>query len=84
MTAHFPILSVLLWLPIIGGLVVLVAGRVAPTAVRWLALLFSLMTFAISIPLWTQFDTSTASMQFVERVPWIPALHSTYYLGVDG
>ena len=84
MTAHFPILSVLLWLPIIGGLVVLAAGRVAPTSVRWLALLFSLMTFAISIPLWTQFDTSTASMQFVESLRWISTFNVHYALGVDG
>ncbi|MGH8371853.1 MAG: NADH-quinone oxidoreductase subunit M [Gammaproteobacteria bacterium] len=84
MTGHFPILSVLLWLPIAGGLIVLLAGRVAPTTVRWLALLFSLMTFAISIPLWTQFDTSTASMQFVENLPWISTFNVHYALGVDG
>ncbi|HET7649873.1 MAG TPA: NADH-quinone oxidoreductase subunit M [Gammaproteobacteria bacterium] len=84
MTAHFPILSVLLWLPIVGGLVVLAAGRVAPTSVRWLALLFSLVTFAVSLPLWTQFDTSTASMQFVENIPWISTFNVHYALGVDG
>jgi NADH-quinone oxidoreductase subunit M len=84
MTGHFPILSVLLWLPIAGGLIILAAGRVAPTMVRWLALLFSLMTFAISIPLWTQFDTTTASMQFVENLPWISTFNVHYALGVDG
>ncbi|HET7394912.1 MAG TPA: NADH-quinone oxidoreductase subunit M [Gammaproteobacteria bacterium] len=84
MTGHFPILSVLLWLPIAGGLIVLAAGRIAPTSVRWLALLFSLVTFAISIPLWTQFDTSTAAMQFVENHPWISTFNVNYALGVDG
>jgi NADH-quinone oxidoreductase subunit M len=84
MTGHFPILSVLLWLPIVGGLIVLAAGRIAPTSVRWLALLFSLVTFAISIPLWTQFDTSTAAMQFVENHPWISTFNVNYALGVDG
>ncbi|HEX5340037.1 MAG TPA: NADH-quinone oxidoreductase subunit M [Gammaproteobacteria bacterium] len=84
MTAHFPILSVLLWLPIAGGLIVLVAGRIAPTSVRWLALLFSLVSFAISIPLWTEFDTSTAAMQFVEKLPWISTFNVHYALGVDG
>lgn len=84
MTAHFPILSVLLWLPIVGGLIVLIAGRIAPTSVRWLALLISLVVFAISIPLWTQFDTSTAAMQFVENHVWISTFNIHYALGVDG
>src|SRR5690606_27175582 len=40
--------------------------------------------FGLSIPLWTGFDTGTAALQFVEQLPWIPAFHATYYLGVDG
>jgi NADH-quinone oxidoreductase subunit M len=51
---------------------------------RWLALGISVMTFLISIPLYTGFDTTTAAMQFVERSPWIDALNVEYYLGVDG
>ena len=84
MSGHFPILSVLLWLPIVSGLIVLIAGRIAPTSVRWLALLFSLVIFAISVPLWTQFDTSTAAMQFVENHVWISTFNIHYALGVDG
>ncbi len=84
MTTHFPILSVLLWLPIAGGVIVLLAGRVAPGWVRWLALFFSVLVFAISVPLWTQFNTGTAAMQFVENLPWIRTFHVHYHLGVDG
>ena len=84
MTTHFPILSVLLWLPIAGGVIVLLAGRVAPRWVRWLALFFSVLVFAISVPLWTQFNTGTAAMQFVENLPWIRTFHVRYHLGVDG
>jgi NADH-quinone oxidoreductase subunit M len=51
---------------------------------RWLALGISVLTFIVSIPLYTQFDTSTAVMQFVERSSWIAALNVEYYLGVDG
>ncbi|HEX2667986.1 MAG TPA: NADH-quinone oxidoreductase subunit M [Gammaproteobacteria bacterium] len=83
MTGHF-ILSLLLWLPIAGGLLVLAAGRVAPGAVRWLALLTALVTFAVSVPLWTQFDTTTAAMQFTEKLPWISTFNVYYALGVDG
>jgi len=84
MTTHFPILSVLLWLPIAGALVVLLAGRVAPRSVRWLALFFSTVVFAVSVPLWTGFDAGTASMQFVENVSWISTFNAHYHLGVDG
>jgi len=82
--AHFPILSVLLWLPIAGALVVLLAGRMAPKSVRWLALFFSTVVFAISVPLCTGFNTGTASMQFVENIPWISTFNVHYHLGVDG
>ncbi|MGH8402351.1 MAG: NADH-quinone oxidoreductase subunit M, partial [Gammaproteobacteria bacterium] len=67
MPVHFPVLSAMLWLPIIGGCVVLLAGRVWPQSVRWLSLLFSVVVFAMSIPLWTEFNTHTAAMQFVEQ-----------------
>jgi NADH-quinone oxidoreductase subunit M len=82
--AHFPILSVLLWLPIAGALVVLLAGKLAPKSVRWLALLFATVVFAISVPLWTGFNHGTASMQFVESTPWISTFNVYYHLGVDG
>ena len=84
MTGHFPILSLLLWLPIAGGLLVLMAGRVAPGTVRWLALLVALVSFAVSVPLWTQFDITTAAMQFTEKLPWVGTFNVYYSLGVDG
>jgi NADH-quinone oxidoreductase subunit M len=84
MTGQFPILSLLLWLPIAGGLLVLVAGRYAPQWVRWTALLIALVTFAVSVPLWTHFDPSTSVMQFTEKLPWISTFNVYYSLGVDG
>ena len=53
-------------------------------AYRWLALLAAVATFVASLPLWTQFDRTTAHMQFVERHAWIPAFRVEYFLGVDG
>lgn len=79
-----PILSTLVWLPIIGGLLVLFVGRDRPTIAKWLSLAVAVLTFILSIPLWTQFDISTAKMQFVENVSWIPAFNINYHLGVDG
>ena len=80
----WPILSVLIWLPIAVGAVLLALGERAVVAGRWLALLGSLTTFMLSLPLWTNFDVSTAVMQFVEHREWINAFNATYHLGVDG
>jgi NADH-quinone oxidoreductase subunit M len=79
------ILSVLIWLPILGGLVILGVGDRQPLrADRWLALLTTAATFVISLPLYTDFDSTTWHMQFVERQSWIAAFNVEYFLGVDG
>jgi NADH-quinone oxidoreductase subunit M len=84
MQLDWPILSVLLWLPIAGGVVLLALGDRAAGLGRWIALLTTLLAFAISTQLYTHFDLTTAQMQFAERLPWIPAFNSFYALGVDG
>ena len=84
MSADWPILSIIIWLPIIGGLLVLASGDRAPNISRWLALSVSIATFLLSLPLWAGFDSTTASMQFVEKAAWIPAYDINYYLGIDG
>ena len=77
-------MSLLVWLPIVGGLVVLALGESRVALGRWVALVTSLVALALSVPLYQGFDTSTASFQFVEQLPWIPAFNATYHLGVDG
>ena len=77
------LLSLLIWLPIIGGFAVLGLGERAAMA-RWVSLGLSGVTFLLSVPLWTSFKTGTAAMQFVERTGWMPAIHSDFYIGVDG
>ena len=80
----WPLLSLLIWLPIAGGLAILTVGDQAPTAARRLALAFAVATFVFSVPLFTDFDRSTYLMQFVERAPWVSTFNIFYYLGVDG
>jgi NADH-quinone oxidoreductase subunit M len=82
MLEGWPLLSLLVWLPVFGGAGVLLT-RSADTA-RWLALGVSLLVFVLSLALWSGFDSGTAAMQFVERTPWIEAFNIHYYLGVDG
>ncbi|MBK7114597.1 MAG: NADH-quinone oxidoreductase subunit M [Proteobacteria bacterium] len=77
------LLSLLIWLPIVGGFLVMALGaRVA--AARWLALLISVVTLALCVPLYAGFDGSTAAFQFQQNLPWIPAFNARYSIGVDG
>jgi NADH-quinone oxidoreductase subunit M len=78
------ILSWLVWLPIAAGLVVALLGDRRIGVGRWVALAATLVTFALCVPLWFDFDRTTAALQFVEREPWIGAVNAWYHLGVDG
>ena len=84
MHADWPILSVLVWLPIAAGLALLMIGDRNPGLGRWLGVAASVATFAASVVLWRDFDRGIAVMQFVEREPWIGAFNAWYHLGVDG
>ncbi|HXI76864.1 MAG TPA: NADH-quinone oxidoreductase subunit M, partial [Steroidobacteraceae bacterium] len=75
------LLSLLIWLPIVGGFAVLI---LEDRAARWLSLLISGLSLLLSVPLFALFKNGTAAMQFVERAPWISTIHSEYYIGVDG
>ncbi len=80
----FDILSLLIWLPVGGGVAVLAIGDTRARLARWVALLVALATFVLCVPLWLEFDTTTAAFQYLERLSWINQLHADYYLGVDG
>ena len=84
MTSNWPILSVLIWLPMLGAVIVLATGEHRAALAKVLALAVSLLTFVLSITLFTGFDTSTAAMQFTEFKPWIETFNINYSLGVDG
>ena len=79
---EYPILSMTTFLPLVGAVAILVIRheRVA----RWTALATTLLTFAVSIPLYTQLDKNNAALQFVESAEWIPAWNIAYGMGVDG
>ena len=79
------LLSLAIWLPIACGLLLLALGRDEQAgAVRWLALVAAVLSFVVTLPLITGFDTSTAAMQFVEKQVWIERFNVMYHLGVDG
>jgi len=81
---NLPLLSLLIWLPILGGALTLMFGNGRPQAARWLALATALAALALSVPLFTGFDYSATGMQFTEAKAWIPAYDIRYALGADG
>ncbi|MFI4903730.1 MAG: NADH-quinone oxidoreductase subunit M [Burkholderiales bacterium] len=78
-------LSLAIFVPIVAGIATLVIrdDRDAAQA-RFIALTGAIAGFAVTIPLWLGFDTSTAAMQFVEQAEWVPRFDINYHLGVDG
>ena len=84
MESNGPVLSSLIWIPIIGGILVAALGEQKASRARLLALAVAAVTFALSVSLFTAFDRGTAAMQFVEHKVWIESFNIHYFLGVDG
>ena len=85
MFLDWPLLSLVIWTPIIGGLLMLAFAKKDNAAnTRFIALAISILTLLLSIPLYTDFNTATAVMQFSEKTPWISSFNINYHLGVDG
>lgn len=86
MFAHLPYLSLLIWLPMLGGALVLAVSKLDKKAcwVRYLALATCLVCMGLCVPLYMQFDVYTNLMQFTEHSLWLPMYHINYDLGVDG
>jgi len=81
----FPWLTLAIFVPIVFGLLVLAVGRDdRPGFTRGLALVGAIVSFLVTIPLYTGFDNTTAAMQFVQNTPWIETFNINYHLGVDG
>jgi len=79
-----PLLSTLIFFPILGGLSLLAIPRQQTATIRLLALFVSLIEFCLTLPVVLMFDKTTHAMQFVELHPWISALNINYALGIDG
>ena len=81
---NYPILSVVIWLPIAAGLMVLAVGGRHAGAARVIALIGAIAGLLVALPLWTHFDRLTRGFQFAESVPWIASFNVNYQLGIDG
>jgi NADH-quinone oxidoreductase subunit M len=81
---NFPLLSVVVFLPMLGGILLLFWKNASATRIRNAALYISLVNFLLSVPLYLGFNASTIDPQFVEQYPWIDSIGVEYYIGVDG
>ena len=84
MLSTWPLLSLLIWLPIAGGALTLFFGDQRGAQARSFALLIAIITFALSLGLFVGLDKTSAAMQFSEFHPWIPTFKIGYNVGVDG
>ena len=78
----FPVLTVTTFLPLAGALLILLIRN--DILIKWIALVTTVATFIVSLPIYTHFDKTTYKMQFVEIHPWISAWNINYIVGVDG
>jgi NADH-quinone oxidoreductase subunit M len=78
------LLSLAIWVPILGAVPIFWIGSERRTLVRWLSLAVAVAGFLVTIPLYTGFDVTQSGMQFVEQAPWITRFNAQYLLGVDG
>ena len=84
MLQSLPLLSLLIWAPILGGAFVLLVGERQRESARLFALIVSILVFLLSLLLYLRFDAASVLMQFVEHSVWIDAFNINYHLGVDG
>ena len=82
--SQWPLLSLLIWLPILGGFATLAFGNERANGARWFATAIAAVTLALSVLVFTGFDLAAPGMQFVEDHAWIPAYDIRYHLGADG
>ncbi len=81
---EIPILSILIWLPVLTAILVLWFGEHRAMLARWITLVSTSISMILCIMMWVTFNTSTSVMQFQEFMNWIPMYHINYALGIDG
>ncbi len=81
---HFPILSLITFIPLMGAFFVALINEKNENLIKWFTFIILVIDFIVSLPLFFYFDPTTYHMQFVERVPWIKSLGFEYHVGVDG
>ena len=79
--ANFPLLSLILFTPLVGAVLLLFVSKQNENAIKWIANGFAVAGFLVSVPLWFWYNPQNPEYQFVERATWIPSIGADYFLG---
>src|SRR5579863_9342618 len=79
-----PLLSLTVFLPLVGVVLLFIVDRKATELSKWITFGTSFVTFLVSLALLWGFDSQAVGFQFVEKHPWIPAWGVDYHVGIDG
>lgn len=79
-----PYLSLIIFLPVLGALIIALLPRLEPAIIKRIAAVFTFIPFILSVILLTTFSPDATGFDFIEKVKWISALNINYFLGVDG
>ncbi len=79
-----PTLTALILLPLAAAVAVMLTPKGRPGLSRSVALGGALLSLALVLVIWSQFDASAQGLRHVERMAWIPAINVEYFLGLDG
>ena len=79
-----PLLSLILFTPLVGAAIILFVSKHREDTIRWIANAVAMLGFLVSVPLWFVYDPQNPAWQLVERHAWIPSIGAEYFLGVDG
>jgi len=77
-------LSIILFTPLVGALLLLLVSKQNENAIRWIANVTAFIGFVISVPLWFWYNPQGPEFQFQEHLPWIPSIGAEYFIGIDG
>jgi NADH-quinone oxidoreductase subunit M len=77
-------LSIILFTPLVGALLILLMSKQNENAIRWIANITAFIGFVISVPLWFWYNPQGPEFQFQEHLPWIPSIGAEYFIGIDG
>ena len=77
--ANFPLLSLILFMPLVGAAILVFVPKENGNLIRWIANIVAIAGFVVSLPLWFWYNPQDPSWQFVERATWIPSIGAQYF-----
>ena len=81
---QLPLLSIIIFIPLAAGIAILFLPAERKDLIRGTAVGAAIIDLVVSVVVYFSYNVAQAGYQFIEKVPWLPALGISYYVGVDG